>query len=109
MDFIGEKIFANYTVFSMIGKAKVKKTLEGYLIFDEKGFEFKKNVLNKAQVLYDDVSIYYQDIKAIRSLNYGLIRTIMIIETKDGKSYRFGTRKRDEIIKFLNNKNKMEG
>lgn len=102
MDFIGEKIFSNYTVFSMIGKVKVKKTLEGHLIFDEKGFEFKKNLENKIQgIYYDDVRIDYKDIKEIHPLNYGVFHTIMLIETKDGKSYRFGTRKRDEVIEFL--------
>ena len=102
MDFIGEKIFANYTVFSMIGKVKVKKTLEGHFIFDKTGFDFKKNLANKVQgIYYNDVHIEYKDIKEIRPLNYGLIHTIMIIETKDGKLYRFGCRKRDEVIEFL--------
>ena len=85
MDLIGKKIFGNHTVFSYIGKVKVKKTLEGHFIFDKNGFDFKKNLANKVQ------DIYY----------YGLIHTIMIIETKDGKPYRFGCRKRDEIIEFL--------
>lgn len=108
MDFVGQSVFGNYTIFSYIGKAKVKKTLEGHFIFDENGFEFKKNLANKVQGLYyDDVRIEYKDIKEIRPLNYGIFHTIMIIETKDGKPYRFGTRKRDEIIEFLNTK--MEG
>lgn len=102
MDLTGKKIFGNHTVFSYIGKVKVKKTLEGHFIFDKTGFDFKKNLANKVQgICYDDVHIEYKDIKEIRPLNYGLIHTIMIIETKDGKPYRFGCRKRDEIIEFL--------
>ena len=46
MDFIGKKIFGNHTVFSYIGKVKVKKTLEGHFIFDKTGFDFKKNLAN---------------------------------------------------------------
>ena len=107
MDLVGKKAFANHTVFSYVGKVKVKKTLEGHFAFDETGFYFKKNIVNKVQgIYYDDVRIEYKDIKDIRPLNYGPIHTIMIIETKDGKPYRFGTRKRDEIIEFL--KEKME-
>ena len=44
MDLIGKKIFGNHTVFSYIGKVKVKKTLEGHFIFDKTGFDFKKNL-----------------------------------------------------------------
>lgn len=107
MDFVGQSVFGNHTKFSKVGGLKVKKTLEGRLIFDETGFEFKKSLMEIAQVWHEDVRIEYKDIKEIRPLNYGPIHTIMIIETKDGKPYRFGTRKRDEIIAFLNTK--MEG
>ena len=58
MDLTGKKIFGNHTVFSYIGKVKVKKTLEGHFIFDKTGFDFKKNLANKGQDIYSRSDIF---------------------------------------------------
>ena len=66
MDFVGQSVFANHTKFSKVGGLKVKKTLEGRLVFDKTGFEFKKSLTEIAQVWHENVRIEYKDIKDIR-------------------------------------------
>ena len=107
MDLTGQSIVANHTKFNTVGGLKVKKTLEGHLIFGDKGFEFKKGIGEILQVLYDDVLINYSDIKEIKPIDYGPFHTIMIVITKDNKEYRFSSYRRGDIIEFL--KEKMEG
>lgn len=104
-----KKILANHICYKVIKGKEVTKTFKGTLFFDDNCLSFRSRTKDVFNLWPEDVSFLYSDIVEVQEKNFGIIKTGIVIITKNNV-HTFAVNHRDLILDYIKGKmNKQEG
>lgn len=98
-----KKILANHICYKVIKGKKVSKTFRGTIFFDEKCLSFRSRTKDFFNLWSEDISFLYSDIVEVQARDFGLIKTGIVIITKNNV-HTFAVNHRDLILDYIKEK-----